>query len=264
MGRQCGALMASEREPEKKPAKQAATKAAKKAEVFHAPFAGALRERQKAEAQARAHAAEEAKAQENASAAVTPVRVVRAPAQAPTRPELPDDALFLQAMTGVAAIPGAQRPEAPRPPPPPPSAAPSEDGEAMAQLADLCAGVGEFSLEDTLEYVEGCASGVDRRIVRRLRRGEYSVQAHLDLHGLTRDEARAEVERFVTLARTRGLRCVLIVHGRGLNSKDKIPVLKQSVVAWLQRGRMGKGVLAFATARPHDGGAGAVYVLLKK
>ena len=57
---------------------------------------------------------------------------------------------------------------------------------------------------------------------------------------------------------------MLIVHGRGLNSKDNIPVLKVAVKAWLERGRIGKSVLAFCTARPHDGGAGAVYVLLRR
>ena len=81
---------------------------------------------------------------------------------------------------------------------------------------------------------------------------------------MTRDVARQTVENFMLRARRENLRCVLIVHGRGLNSKDKIPVLKLLLHNWLERGRIARSVLAFCTARPHDGGAGAVYVLLRR
>jgi len=100
--------------------------------------------------------------------------------------------------------------------------------------------------------------------VRRLRHGEYAVQGHLDLHGMLKDEAKAAVERFLRDARTAGKRCVLLVHGRGLHSKDQLPVLKEALKRWLGTARFGKHVLAFATARPQDGGAGALYVLLRK
>ncbi len=101
-------------------------------------------------------------------------------------------------------------------------------------------------------------------LLRRLRQGNFAVQAHLDLHGMTRQEARPLVESFIVDARARRRRCVLIVHGRGLNSKDQIPVLKESLRVWLAKGRIGRSVLAFCSARPSDGGAGAVYVLLRK
>ena len=110
----------------------------------------------------------------------------------------------------------------------------------------------------------GLAPGVDRRLLRRLRRGEYAVQAHLDLHGLRSDEAKVATDAFIRDSQRGGRRCVLIVHGRGLRSKDHVPVLKEKLVVWLSHGRIGKQVLAFATARPHDGGAGAVYVLLRR
>ena len=98
-----------------------------------------------------------------------------------------------------------------------------------------------------------------------LRRGDYAVQGHLDLHGMTSADAKDAVDRFLNESRRVGKRCVLIVHGRGLNAKDQIPVLKERLRVWLQqRGRIGRSVLAFATARPHDGGAGAVYVLLRR
>lgn len=140
----------------------------------------------------------------------------------------------------------------------------SEDAEAYAQLSDLLSGTGSFDISDTDEYIEGIAHGLDRRLLVRLRRGDFSIQAHVDLHGLNREEARIRVETFLHESRTNDRRCVLVVHGRGLNSKDQIPVLKEAVRLWLVRGRISKSVLAFATARPTDGGAGAVYVLLRR
>jgi DNA-nicking Smr family endonuclease len=81
---------------------------------------------------------------------------------------------------------------------------------------------------------------------------------------MLREEARDAVEQFITKARKDKHRCVLIVHGRGHNSKDNIPVLKGLLKSWLERGRVAKSVLAFCSARPHDGGAGAMYVLLRR
>jgi DNA-nicking Smr family endonuclease len=152
----------------------------------------------------------------------------------------------------------------------PPAAAPvkskrsSDDAEVLATLADLIDGTGSFDISDSDEYIEGVAAGIDRRLLKQLRSGAFSVQAHIDLHGLTRDEAHSRVARFFVESRKAGRRCVLVVHGRGLHSKDQIPVLKQAVKTWLERGQTGRAVLAFATARPSDGGAGAVYVLLRR
>src|SRR2546429_5977710 len=81
---------------------------------------------------------------------------------------------------------------------------------------------------------------------------------------MTAEAARAAVDRFLPDAVRAGLRCVLIVHGRGLNSKDQTPVLKERLKSWLARGRPARVVLAFTTARPCDGGAGALYVLLPR
>ncbi|MDY0001508.1 MAG: Smr/MutS family protein [Polyangia bacterium] len=189
----------------------------------------------------------------------------RIEAASPPAPEPPvgEEQAYRQAMAGVQPLPQDTRVGAARSAP---KGAPrrEEDAEAFARLADLVAGIGPFEISDTLEFVEGLAQGVDRRLLRRLRKGEYAMQGHLDLHGLTRDEAREAVEGFVASSRTQGKRCVLIIHGRGLNSKEKEPVLKPALVAWLSRGRLGRQVLAFCTARPTDGGAGAVYVLLRK
>ena len=76
--------------------------------------------------------------------------------------------------------------------------------------------------------------------------------------------ARSEVERFITQSLAAGHREVLIVHGRGRNSKDNVPVLKERLKSWLARGRIGRDILAFTSARPADGGTGALYVLLRR
>ena len=140
----------------------------------------------------------------------------------------------------------------------------SEEAEALAALSDLVAGVAHFDITDTREYVEGVVVGLDPRVARRLRRGDFAWQAHIDLHGLTAAEARETVDRFILESFRAGRRCVLLVHGRGLNSKDRTPVLKERLKGWLAHGRIAKVVLAFTTARPHDGGAGALYVLLRR
>lgn len=198
-------------------------------------------------------------------------KIKQPPAPAPPPPklttseeeQLSDSELFYREMQGISRLQtqGRERPVEQE------KAARqrlSEDAEAYAQLSDLVSGSGSFDISDTDEYIEGIAHGLDRRLLYRLRRGDFAVQAHVDLHGLNREEARLRVETFVHESRLNGRRCVLIVHGRGLNSKDQIPVLKDAVRLWLQRGRISKSVLCFATARPTDGGAGAVYVLLRR
>jgi DNA-nicking Smr family endonuclease len=176
-----------------------------------------------------------------------------------------DEDLFLEEVAGTAPIePRGGRVGSPPPDPNRRVRRPSDDAEVLAELADLCGGDGPFDIADSDEYIEGIAEGIDRRLLRRLRAGDYAIQAHLDLHGLSRDEARDKVGRFLLDSRRAGRRCVLIVHGRGLHSKDQIPVLKQAVRSWLERGQLARSVLAFATARPTDGGAGAMYVLLRR
>lgn len=198
--------------------------------------------------------------------AATPVAgPAKAPAPPPARKApLSDAELFLQEVGSIAQMDRRAGRVAAPPPEPAPRPAKSDDAEVLAALADLCGGDGPFDISDSDEYIEGLADGIDRRLLKRLRAGEYAVQAHLDLHGLTRDEARERVAKFLVESRRAGRRCVLLVHGRGLHSKDQIPVLKQAVRSWLERGQIARSVLAFATARPVDGGAGAVYVLLRR
>jgi len=190
-------------------------------------------------------------------------RAVPKPPPPPKEPELSDEELFRQEMLGIARLPAAGR-ERPIEQEREVLVRQSDEAEAYAQLSDLVAGGGTFDISDSDEYIEGLATGLDRRLLARLRRGDYAVQGHVDLHGLTREEARLRVDEFMHDSRLHGCRCILIIHGRGLNSKDQIPVLKEALRVWLTRGRIARHVLAFATARPTDGGAGAVYVLLRR
>ena len=139
-----------------------------------------------------------------------------------------------------------------------------EDAEAYAELTSLVEGRAKFDIADSDEFIEGGIEGLDRRILQKLKRGDYAFRSYLDLHGMTREFAREEVERFLLEAYQENERCVLIVHGRGHNSKDNIPVLKSLLTGWLEKGRIARRVLAFCTARPTDGGAGAMYVLLRR
>jgi DNA-nicking Smr family endonuclease len=191
----------------------------------------------------------------------------RAAAPTPAPPAAPpdDDQLFRRAMQGVDRLAATARDRVAGPTPAAEPRAPvSEDAEALALLSDLVRGEAAFDISETREHVEGHVVGLDPRLVRRLRRGDFAWQAHVDLHGQTAAQARDAVERFVTGAVRDGHRCVLVVHGRGLNSKDQVPVLKEHMKSWLARGRIGRHVLAFTSARAVDGGAGALYVLLRR
>jgi len=101
---------------------------------------------------------------------------------------------------------------------------------------------------------------VGRRTMRRLARGKYAVQAEIDLHGMTVAEARPRLSDFIDYSASQGLTCVRIVHGKGLGSGERGPVLKTAVNRWL---RKWDSVLAFVSARQVDGGTGALYVLLR-
>lgn len=97
-------------------------------------------------------------------------------------------------------------------------------------------------------------------ILGKLRRGHWVVQAHIDLHGLISDEARLYVAEFIADCKKKGIRCVRIVHGKGLGSRNKEPVLKHKLRNWLMQK---DEVIAYAQAKQNDGGSGAVIVLLK-
>ncbi|MDF1591175.1 MAG: Smr/MutS family protein [Desulfobacterales bacterium] len=145
-----------------------------------------------------------------------------------------------------------------------PKASPcNPDRDALIQLKNLvCRGDG-FVISDTPEYIEGTGYRVPELMTRRLHRGDFSIQAFIDLHGLSVAAAKDAFESFMTTAVKMGKRAVLVIHGRGLSSPAE-PVLKTRVYDWLTRGRWRNRVIAFSSARACDGGAGATYVLLRQ
>ena len=139
----------------------------------------------------------------------------------------------------------------------------ADESEALFQLRELVETGKGFVVADTSEYVEGIGYNVNREVAKRLHNGEFSIQGHIDLHGLTVESAREAFENYLKESIADGKRMILIIHGRGLSSPAK-PILKTKVIKWLTTGRWRKWVLAFTSARLCDGGAGATYVLLRK
>jgi DNA-nicking Smr family endonuclease len=138
-----------------------------------------------------------------------------------------------------------------------------EEAETLSKLRDLVRHGKGFIVADTPEYIEGTGYHIYPEVARRLHQGNYSIQAFVDLHGLLVEDAKEVFERFLKWAVTTGKTGILIVHGRGLSSPSE-PVLKKKVVEWITRGPWRKWIMAYASARACDGGAGATYVLLRK
>ncbi|MBT8101079.1 MAG: Smr/MutS family protein [Gammaproteobacteria bacterium] len=169
-----------------------------------------------------------------------------------------DDEIFRRAMTGTKPIKVDSRAEAPARRPP--AKARFRDADDKAALAEsLHADIDDIE-ESSGEQLRFRRPTVGRRTMRKLARGNFAVQAEIDLHGMTVNEARPRLAEFIEQSSRSGKLCVRIVHGKGLGSGERGPVLKPSVNRWLRRWDR---VLAFVSARQVDGGTGAVYVLLK-
>ncbi len=115
------------------------------------------------------------------------------------------------------------------------------------------------TLLDTDEALSFRRPGIGPDVTHKLRKGDWSIQREIDLHGLRSDEARVALAEFIRQAHRQGLRCVRVVHGKGLGSPGKTPVLKSKVHSWLVQKNQ---VMAFVQAKPAEGGAGALVVLL--
>jgi DNA-nicking Smr family endonuclease len=183
-----------------------------------------------------------------------------------------DQSAFAEAMRGAkplatdgrARVPS--RPEPTRGPPPRRPRAPRARAETDAPAADDAqTGSAAFEVETFGDSIAGRAVGIDVKLLRRLKTGELRVEARLDLHGRARERALDALEHFVETAREQGRRCVLVIHGRGAHSADDAPVLKPLVWRWLSGSSLStRAVMAFASARPAQGGDGATLVLLRK
>jgi DNA-nicking Smr family endonuclease len=169
--------------------------------------------------------------------------------------------LFRRSVGQVAPLPSSSSDKknhpAPRPSPLARQHLADEQSALMESISD------EFTYDtllDTDETLSYTRSGVGHDTLRKLRRGHWVIQRELDLHGLRTDQAREALGEFLREVRRRGLRCVRIIHGKGLGSVNREPVLKNKVRNWLiQKDE----VLAFCQATPAEGGSGALLVLLK-
>lgn len=182
-----------------------------------------------------------------------------------------DEELFRMAMADVTPlcrkncteIEHRVLPERARVPRIEPNIDPNIDRESLERLTKLVEQGHGFVVAQTPEYIEDARYCDNPEIAKRLHRGDFSIQAHIDLHGMWVERAEEAVDRFLKESIYTGKRAVLIVHGRGLSSPAK-PVLKNKVQEWLSYGPWRKWVIAYSSARKCDGGAGATYVLLRR
>ena len=166
-----------------------------------------------------------------------------------------DDSAFAEAMRGVRPLPpGRERVAVP------PAVTPRR-----APLAAPVPAVSPFIVEQSGDSITGRARDVAAKLLRELRAGAHAVDARLDVHGRGRAEAVRALERFVVAARTRGARGLLVIHGRGHGSDAGGPILRPAVWEWLASAAAERcGVMAFASARPRDGGDGATMIWLRR
>ncbi len=187
------------------------------------------------------------------------LRAARAAAAAKAKAE---KELFSRAIGPVKALPAKHGPghraQLPAAQPAPIPVQQQRDELAVMREA-ISDGFDVESLLDTDEALSFRRPGMGPDVVRKLRRGGWSIQRQIDLHGLRREDARDALSAFIREAHKAGLRCVRVVHGKGLGSPGKTPVLKGRVQSWLIQKQE---VIAFVQARPAEGGAGALVVLL--
>jgi len=180
-----------------------------------------------------------------------------------TPPSAADISLFRDAVKDATPLSGSTRAEIARVKPSPHAVQREADELAALAASQLAAYPSPMSwdigadIEDEQSFLR---AGVSPDLLRRLRRGEWTINAEIDLHHHNQDEAHEALQRFMRNARSAGWRCVRVIHGKGLSSHQKIPVLRNKVRRWLQQK---DEVLAFCEPRPNGGGSGAVLVLLK-
>jgi DNA-nicking Smr family endonuclease len=167
--------------------------------------------------------------------------------------------LFLRAAGAVQVLPDPGRAALEADPPKPIPRQRLRDQQAVL-LEAISDAFDVSTLLDVDDQLSFRRPGIGTDVTRKLRQGHWTIQRQLDLHGLRSDEARTQLALFLRQAQLHGIRCVRIVHGKGLGSPGKTPVLKRKVFAWLVQK---SEVLAFVQARPAEGGAGALVVLLQ-
>ena len=164
---------------------------------------------------------------------------------------------FLRAVADVRPLPAPPPPARPAPPPPLPLQRHQDELAVLEALGHCLNGDEVLESGDEWLYLQ---PGLSPALLRDLRQGRFRIQERLDLHGCTVEKARTELATFLREARQCRWTCVCVIHGKGLGSPGRIPVLKRLVGGWLMRHQE---VLAFAQARPEEGGSGALRVLLR-
>ncbi|MFT5350925.1 MAG: DNA-nicking Smr family endonuclease [Planctomycetota bacterium] len=169
-----------------------------------------------------------------------------------------DVALFRQAIGTVRPVRQNSVISRPVKPPPRPTQHVADERQT---LLDMAQGLSDPEILETGDELYFKRDGVQSRLFQKLKRGQVRVESELDLHGMTIAVTKEALCHFLTKAQSVNWRCIRIIHGKGKGSKEGIPVLKGRLDHWL---RQRDEVLAFCSARPVDGGTGAVYILLKK
>lgn len=178
-------------------------------------------------------------------------------------PSINEESVFREAMEGIKPIVRDKRHEKkPKVANLPYPLLHEPEPDVRQQLDNLLKYGAGFIISKTPEYMEGIGLHIPPEFAERLHRGDFSIQAHLDLHGMSASLAKEAFENFLHEAIMSGKRAVLIIHGRGLSSPGE-PVLKNKVSEWLTRSHWRKWVIVFTSAQAYDGGAGATYVLLR-
>jgi DNA-nicking Smr family endonuclease len=167
--------------------------------------------------------------------------------------------LFQTAVGKVQRLQAPQQADL-RPPAPAPIAQQRQRDEEAAYQEAISDSVDISSLLETDGDLSFRRSGVGHDVTQNLRKGKWTMQRQIDLHGLRSDEAREALGQFIRQAHKEGLRCIRVIHGKGLGSPGKVPILKDKVQRWLVQK---SEVLAFVQAQPSQGGAGALVVLLQ-
>ncbi|MFW5926682.1 MAG: Smr/MutS family protein [Wenzhouxiangella sp.] len=168
-----------------------------------------------------------------------------------------DNDLFREAVGPVRRVRSDRHHERPPPPRAVPLRRQSDEREVLEELANAPI---DFSTAETGEEISFLSPGLQKRVLTRLRRGHWRIQDEIDLHHMNLEAARATIREFLDHAEREGFSCVKIIHGKGLRSGPEGPQLKRLTASLLSRHSR---VAAFASAPPHDGGTGAVYILLK-
>ena len=166
--------------------------------------------------------------------------------------------LFIRAVGQVAILPSSNKADIPKVPRAPVATQLQKD-EAKVVQDSLSDEFDVSTLLDTDDALSFRRPSVGPEVTRKLRKGDWAIQREIDLHGLRSDEARLALTTFIREAHKYGIRCVRVVHGKGLGSPGKTPVLKSKVHSWLVQKNQ---VMAFVQAKPAEGGAGALVVLL--